>query len=289
MGNRTSTPPAVPLHTVPASYDDDLVMRCFPHRYRRVGTPHEYLTNIGIEAIVEYISKGHLLIDVAEAVNVPLMVLRRWVEEEGYLNTIEEAETLSAEGYLAEGMRRLRNATCEFELRRAKEMIRHAQYMASKKNKPTYGEQANRGPTAPVTYVFNVAGRTVSPNAPGAPVARVIDASCNRVERVEEVEDASVEVDLHSLYANAVAAPVENIMYPRARGGMLDHLWNGPDGPPARLYGLVEREDGTHAMHELALIAARPANPTAENPDMGPFYDIVDENVPLYEVEDTDR
>lgn len=252
--------PVVPAK-MPGYFDDDFAQRCFPYRFRNVGNPYAYLNEVGIHAMVEYISKGHLLIDVAEATNVPLMVLRRWVQQEGHLDAIDEAETLSAEGYLAEGMKRIRTAQTEFELRRAKEMVKHAQFMASKKNKPIYGEQVQKGNTAPVTYIFNVPGGKEIPKFAGT----IIDAESNPVIEAKTVDTVpQVGVDLGSLYG--IATDTNDVWTPPTTEGLvsLQHLENVDAGDVD-----VAREP------RLVLVADRPINPTADEPDIGPFFDEV--------------
>jgi hypothetical protein len=151
------------MASVPERFDDSLAARIFPHRFRRVGNPYAFLNDVGIVPILEYIYKGNLLIDVAEVLNVSFTILTTWVENEGHGDAIEEAQKVSAEGYLAEGYRRLRDATNDFELKRAKEMINHARFMASKKDKGQYGsnEQTGAADKAGVSYVFNIAGNVV--------------------------------------------------------------------------------------------------------------------------------
>lgn len=144
-------------------FNDDLASRIFPMRFRRIGSPFAFLNEVGVVPILEYIYKGNLLIDVAEVLNVSMTVLNTWVENEGHAAAIEEAEKLSAEGYLAEGMRRLRCAENQFELKRAQEMIKHAQFMASKKNKKVYGAVTEQQGGAGVSYVFNINGNISAP------------------------------------------------------------------------------------------------------------------------------
>lgn len=151
------------MSAIPETYKDSLAARIFPHRFRRIGNPYAFLNDVGIIPILEYIYKGNLLIDVAEALNVSYTILVTWAKNEGHEEAIEEAETVSAEGYLAEGLRRLREATNDFELKRAKEMINHARFMASKKDKGTYGSTEQTGADkAGVSYVFNIGGDVVT-------------------------------------------------------------------------------------------------------------------------------
>lgn len=150
---QTQPGPPAPL---PVLFDESLAARCFPLRFRLIGSPHGYLDEIGIVPILEFIYKGNLLIDVAEATNVPFGSLREWVEAQGHFEAVAEAETVSAEGWLARGQSMVLKAPTEFELRRAKEVLRHAQFMATKKNKPIYGEQVEKPKGNVVTYQFNI-------------------------------------------------------------------------------------------------------------------------------------
>lgn len=178
---------------MPVTYDESLIARCFPHKFRRIGDPSSYLDAVGIHAMVEFICKGYLLIDVAEATDVPLMTLRHWIETRGHYEAINEAETLSAEGYLAEGMKRMRNAQTEFELRRAKEMVKQAQFMAGKKNKPLYGESVKLGSGEAVQFIFNVGNRKEAVNLAEDMAGRIIEGTATNVTK-------SVSVDLDAAF-----------------------------------------------------------------------------------------
>lgn len=179
------------MASVPERFDDSLAARIFPHRFRRVGNPYAFLNDVGIVPMLEYIYKGNLLIDVAEALNVSFTILTTWAENEQHMEAIEEAEKISAEGYLAEGQRRLREATNDFELKRAKEMINHARFMASKKDKARYGnnEQMGVGDKAGVSYVFNIGGNVVTQVTTTPPEGE-------EPARVIEGESKPVQVDL---------------------------------------------------------------------------------------------
>ena len=159
-----------------STYDNELAKRILPMRFRHIGNPFAFLNDVGIVPILEFIYKGNLLQDVAEVLNVSFTVLRGWVENEGHGPAIEEAERVSAEGFLAEAQRRLRCAKNGFELAQAKEMVRHAQFMASKKNKGTYGgSDALGGSGGSVSYVFNINGNTTEPAAVKEIIGKVIE------------------------------------------------------------------------------------------------------------------
>lgn len=235
---------AKPKSQIPVSFDESLVTRCFPHKFRRIGDPYGYLDEIGLEAILEFIYKGNLLIDVAEATNVPLMRLRRWVEDRGFFQQVEDAETQSADGYLARARRAVETAPTEFELRRAKEMMKHAEFMAQNKNKHMYGGGVAKQKNAPVHYEF-VIGANAAPETAAAVASAVIDGESKRMAK-DGTGDKSPSVSLAELFPHLAA------------------LQDPTTAPPAP--HLVEQIKPT-------LVAARPVVPTAENPDVGPFYD----------------
>jgi hypothetical protein len=206
-------------------------------------------------AVVEFIIKGHLRHDVAEVTNVPFTVLQEWIKTNDYENLINDAETLSAEGMLAEGMRHLRTAKCEFELKKAKAIIDHAQYMAAKKNRGTYGLAANAPPNSPITYVFNIG------ESKAAPLKDVIDAEvidvaaeANRLAEQIAGDKATPGLDLGALFgvSNNTGAATK-LQKPSVVMQALEHL--------------------SEADKETVLVADRPETPTAEEPDIGPFFE----------------
>lgn len=223
---------------LPVSFDESLLARCFPHKFRRIGDPYGYLDEVGIEAILEFIYKGNLLIDVAEATNVPLMRLRKWVEDRGYYQQVEDAETQSADGYLAAAHHKIKTAPTEFELRRAKELMKHAQFMAENKNKHTYGGGVAKQRSAPVHYEF-IIGATAPPDVAAAVTGAVIDAESRRIA-MDNTGDKPPTVSLTELFPN------------------LSHLAS---------------TDGDVDNVTPILVAGRPVVPTPDNPDIGPFYD----------------
>lgn len=220
-------------------YRDSLVARVFTHRFRNVGNPYAFLNDIGIVPMLEYIYKGNLLIDVAEALNVSYTILSTWVDNEGHGEAIEEAQRISAEGYLAEGLRRLREAKSEFELKRAKEMVAHARFMASKKDKTQYGSNEQTGvEKAGVSYVFNIAGNVVAPQ---------------------------VHNDAEPVSRNPSAVDVEGECVP-VKMNILAHL----DQSFEDLFGVPEALPATT---KKPLAKAKVAQPPAALPLIGPFYD----------------
>lgn len=177
-------------------FNDHLPTRARQIRFRGIGNPFEFLTYIGIVPIQEKLYRGSNIIDVAEELNIPVTYLLRWIEESGFEEEIAKASTLSAEGYVSKGEKMLREATNKFELDKAKAMIEHGRFMASKKDKKTYGNQVdpNMG-AASVTYIFQV----------GETPPQVIAAQKERAEKsvidadFKEVEPPAVEVDIFNL------------------------------------------------------------------------------------------
>ena len=233
------------MSAIPERFDDSLAARTFPHKFRRVGNPNAFLNDVGIVPMLEYIYKGNLLIDVAEALNVSYTILTKWVENEGHQDAIDEAQKISAEGYLAEGLRRLRNAGTEFELKRAKEMVAHARFMASKKDKTQYGNNEQTGvERAGVSYVFNIGGIQTVQN-----VVKAEDT-----DKPEVIEGEVVEV------ADA-PKPVALDILGHLDGKFEDIFGVPPIAPPSKHVVKVPQ-------------APRPkVKATAENPELGPFHD----------------
>jgi hypothetical protein len=115
------------------------------------------LAEIGIVPIKEFIYRGATLLDLADELNLPVTTLRTWIDECGYQGELEEASTLSAEGYIRQGEQMLKVAANKFDLDKAKAMIEHGRWMASKKDKKTYGQSAAElGQTAAVSYTFMI-------------------------------------------------------------------------------------------------------------------------------------
>lgn len=126
-------------------------------RFRGIGNPYAFLDEIGITPLKEFIYRGATILDLAELINLPVTTLRTWIDKKGYEPEFEEASTLSAEGYIRQGELLLKTAANKFELDKAKAMIEHGRWMASKKDKRTYGTQVSElGSTGGVTYVFQV-------------------------------------------------------------------------------------------------------------------------------------
>lgn len=283
----------------PVDFTDSLVARCFPHKYRRIGTPFDYLDDIGIEAICEFICKGHLLIDVAEATNVPLATLNKWAVARGHLDHIHDAEKKSAEGFLAEGQKRLRLARTDFELKKAKEMIRSAQFMAEKKDRGTYGNQKEGKKAARTTYVFNI-GAAPDPNTAKF-AGRIIDASKNPAKHIDAAPVAPSKVQLRlprtqaqpqsatPLQETASLEPIEALRdtdIPVTLGEAFAHLLDGPDEPSEAPGTVVDKPDDWHpeelpgSILPLTPDIPRPLIPTPDEPDIGPFYTPTQPNEP---------
>lgn len=263
-----------------------------------MGSPYAYLDEIGIAAMCEFIVKGHLLIDVAEATDVPFDMLRSWVQENGYQEAIDEATIYSAEGFLAEGMRGLRHAATDFELRRAREIVRQAQFLAEKKDKAQYGKKDDPNQGKAVQYVFNIGAPTTIqatpldpddiyklPPAKQAPLLEGTSKS-EDVSRRGAVEYGSMEGVSAPDTGFAFALPTrasgvhKNVPKPdtprvppqKALPHMLAHLTAfDPDRPPPSGRKPVKPEHDPN----LILTYPRPARPTPENPDIGPFYDEI--------------
>lgn len=147
------------LDQAPASFHDSVALRAQNLRFRGIGNPYAFLNGVGIVPIKEFLYRGATIIELAETVNLPVSTIRNWIEQEGFQQDIEEASTLSSEGYLVQGERMLKTAHNKFELDRAKAMLEHGRWLASKRDKKTYGNAPGElGGAAAVSYTFNIGG-----------------------------------------------------------------------------------------------------------------------------------
>ena len=152
---------AIPQELTPTQFADSLALRAKQLRFRGVGDQFSFLDGIGIIPIQEFLYRGANVIDLAETLNIPITVIHRWIESRNYQTEIDNASQVSAEGYIYQGEKLLKNALTKFELDKAKAMLEHGRFMASKKDKKQYGNTNEQGlPAAGVTYVFNVGNVT---------------------------------------------------------------------------------------------------------------------------------
>lgn len=217
----------------PQRFHDDLGYRAFPYRFRRIGSPFAFLNDVGIVPILEFLYKGNLLIDVAQELDVPLTTLQAWISNEGHQSAIDVAEEESAEGYLALGYRKLREANNDFDLKKSKEMIKHAQFMAPRKDRKVYGGASEADiERASVKYVFNIGA--------GVPAAQAKDliASVVATQPAPTVPSLTISTD-----------------------GIVQR-----DQPIGVLFGSLAHLEETMPLQHIE-------EPTADNPERGPFYD----------------
>jgi hypothetical protein len=143
----------------PIAFTDSLPARAYEQKNHRIGNPYAFLNGVGISAIIERIYKAANLIDVARELNISVVVLLNWIEQEGHGDRVQKAMTFSSEGYLSEAATLLRAATNDFELKKAKEIGAHGRFMASKLDKPKYGNDNSRsGEGTEVHFVLHMGG-----------------------------------------------------------------------------------------------------------------------------------
>jgi len=140
----------------PTRFNDSLVVRGKQAGRHRIGSPYTHLNNVGIVAVLERLYHGANLVDVASELDVSVTVLRQWLDAEKHWDKVNDATTLSAEGYLSKGQQLLATATDKFELDKAKAMIEHARWMAAKLDKAMYGTTEKAAAATTVSYVFNM-------------------------------------------------------------------------------------------------------------------------------------
>lgn len=170
---------------LPAVFNDSLRLRAKQIRFRGVGNPFEFLDSIGLVPIKEFLYRGANMIDIADVVNLPLTLIHRWIEQNGYSAEIEEASVISAEGYIYKGEQLLQRAENKFELDKAKAMLEHGRFMASKKDKKRYGNQSDLLPPGTgVTYVFNISGEQRVETKVAEPEKEIIEAEYAEIPQV---------------------------------------------------------------------------------------------------------
>ncbi len=201
-------------HLSPEYFDDSLKHRTLPYKWRRVGNPFRFLQDVGILAMLEFIYKGNTIVDVAQELNIGVALLSTWLENEGHLPAVEEAEKVSAEGYLAEGHKLLRCAASEFELKKAKEMISHARFMASKKDRSKYGSDDKSVPGAGVTFVINM-GENKPQDKVVKTIAKAKEASMNLAFSEEERAQLGALPDVGPFFEDFEALDLDNIQAPK--------------------------------------------------------------------------
>jgi len=151
------------LAAAPVLYSDSIQARAAPNRYRQIGSPYAFLNAIGIDAVLEEVYKGSNIVDVAQRINISIGVFLAWLHEEGHIQRFEDATKMSAEGYLSEAGRLLRNAQNDFELKKATKIADHGRFLASKLDKQRYGQDNTKlGNATGVTFVMHIGGHTQS-------------------------------------------------------------------------------------------------------------------------------
>lgn len=167
----------------PSVFNDDIATRALQVRFRGIGNPYQFLDSIGIVPIKEFLYRGATLIDVADLLNVPLTAILLWIEENNLGNDFQDAARVSAEGYLYQAQKALRDAKDTLSLNKAKAMLEHARFMASKKDKTQYGTtQELPGANAGVTYIFNMGEQQAQKAIEAMPVP--VEAEFKEVEPV---------------------------------------------------------------------------------------------------------
>lgn len=176
-----------PANALPVVFQDSLALRAKQIRFRGIGNPYAFLDSIGLVPIKEFLFRGANMIDIADVLNIPLTLLHNWIDSNNHTAEIEAASVISAEGYIYKGEQLLKNAENKFELDKAKAMLEHGRFMASKKDKKKYGTQAELlAPGAGVTYIFNITEPTEPAPTPQVTVenTQAIDAEFSEVPSV---------------------------------------------------------------------------------------------------------
>lgn len=181
-------------------------------RFRGIGNPYSFLDELGITPLKEYIYRGATVLDLAETLNLTVTTIRNWIEKKGYEAEFDEASTLSAEGYIRQGELLLKDAENKFALDKAKAMIEHGRWMASKKDKRTYGTQPGElGAQAGVTYIFQVgetANIQVNHNQPDPKDPKNFRESTTQKQLVElKLDESGFSLERPPDYLQDAASP----------------------------------------------------------------------------------
>ena len=212
-------------HSSPQGFHDSLAIRARNIRFRGVGNPYEFLDSVGIVPIKEFLFRGNNIIELADTLNLPLTYIHNWIEQNNLQEEIEEASTISAEGYLYRGQRALEDAHDKLALDKAKAMLEHGRFMAAKKDKKKYGttnEQVQGG--AGVTYIFNMGDQTKTIHADAPPTPTIEDAEFKEVQ-TEPV--FALEFSLPDLPEHLKEAVLETVKpVPELSSGSLADRWD---------------------------------------------------------------
>jgi hypothetical protein len=170
--------------SAPIFFRDSITARAAPLKFRLIGNPYAFLNDIGVEAMLDEVRKGHNLVDIAEAVDISIGILLRWIELEGHIGAFDDAFKFSAEGHIAAAGKAIRNASNEFELKKAKEMANHGRFMASKMDRHRYGAEVQKQATGNVVQFVLHMGQGEAPK-----VIEAIEGEARRVAHSEIVND----------------------------------------------------------------------------------------------------
>lgn len=196
---------------LPNVYNDDISLRATQARFRGVGNPFQFLDSIGAGPIKEYLYRGANLIEVADTLNVSLALLHKWIEVNDLGNEFKDASKISAEGYLYQGEKLLKDAKDSFTLNKAKAMLEHARFMASKKDKGQYGTtQELPGANQGITYIFNM-GNAAPQQVLEAKQNKPIDAEFTEIEPTVIELDFTSPLDAVPEYLKEQTAPVVKV------------------------------------------------------------------------------
>jgi len=134
----------------PVFFRDSIAARAAPLKFRQIGNPYAFLNGVGIEPILDEVRKGHNLVEIAEILDVSIGVMLRWIDFEGHIQALDEAFKFSAEGHLATAAKAIKQASNDFELKKAKELANHGRFMASKMDRHKYGAEVQKQQTGNV-------------------------------------------------------------------------------------------------------------------------------------------
>lgn len=139
-------------------------------RMHHLNTPDDVvfaaLDHIGIEAIVDIISQGAFLVDIAASLDVPVTKVDRWLHQDSTRwEAVGVAERYAAEHHLSLAIRTVMDVgkTDVDAMKVAKTKAEMQKWVATRKDRDKYGDKINHSHDGDVAVQFNI---TLGGNTP---------------------------------------------------------------------------------------------------------------------------
>jgi len=125
------------------------------------------LNEMGVDAFLEFVAKGHLLHDIAIAQEVPVVYLREWVDQFVDAAALDKARELAAEAFVVKSLLPLMvTYDSPGEASVAKALSERMAWVAERLDPGRWGTtRAPAVPNSPVNLVFNIGDAKVEAQA----------------------------------------------------------------------------------------------------------------------------